>query len=121
MSYKITKWEKIRFDQDAGMWMYGIDYLFSDGTVGSCLYYVSPKDDNSFNAETNIKVHKKLTEREKEHHEFRQKWEEAKQRWNALTPEQQEEERKKTAAYDERILAESGYFDDEEDEQEDAE
>ena len=43
--------------------------------------------------------------------EMKQKWEEAKQRWNALTPEQQEEERKKTAAYDERILAESGYFD----------
>ena len=39
--------------------------------------------------------------------EMKQKWEEAKQRWNALTPEQQ--------AYDERILAESGYFDDEED------
>ena len=47
--------------------------------------------------------------------EMKKKWEEAKQRWNALTPEQQEEERKKTAAYDERILAESGYFDDEED------
>ena len=44
--------------------------------------------------------------------EMKQKWEEAKQRWNALTPEQQEEERKKTAAYDERILAESGYFHD---------
>ncbi len=49
--------------------------------------------------------------------EMKKKWEEAKQRWNALTPEQQEEERKKTAAYDERILAESGYFDDEEDEE----
>lgn len=49
--------------------------------------------------------------------EMKQKWEEAKHRWNALTPEQQEEERKKTAAYDERILAESGYFDDEEDEE----
>ena len=49
--------------------------------------------------------------------EMKKKWEEAKQRWNALTPEQQEEERKKTAAYDERILAESGYFEEEEDEE----
>lgn len=48
--------------------------------------------------------------------EMKQKWEEAKQRWNALTPEQQEAKRKSLAAYDERILAESGYFDDEEEE-----
>lgn len=50
--------------------------------------------------------------------EMKKKWEQAKQRWNSLTPEQQEAKRKSLVAYDERILAESGYFDDEEDEEE---